>query len=97
MAKILYQNEREKATDFLSTFNTELNTTSKFRVIKETLKGAILESVDSPHLTVYAYTSLMIGSVVYASITKVKFSDEKTTPFILAVIESVIDYPDYAA
>lgn len=92
-----YQNSKEKATDYLLKFGTELNSVEKFEIIHETPKGAILKSITKPELTAFAYTNLMCGSIVLASVIKVNFTNDVTKPFVMAVVESVIEYPECVA
>lgn len=87
---------REKATHYLEQFNTELNTTAVFEVIRETPKGAILYCEEND-VTAFAYTNLLTGTVVLASIIRVNFPEDGTKPFVLAVVESVVEYADYVA
>ena len=97
MTRLSYQTFQEKATDYLSKFGTELNSTEKFEVVRETQKGAILRCIKNPDLTTFAYTNLMCGSIVLASVIKVNFTDDVIKPFVMAVVESVIEYPEYVA
>lgn len=96
MTRLSYQTFQEKATDYLSKFGTELNSVEEFEIIRETPKGAILKSITNPELTAFAYTNLS-GGIVFASITKVNFPSDGTKPFVLAVVESVIEYPECVA